>query len=145
MSEPDPRAAYAAMTQALISEHRSNRGQITHGPFAGRPVLLLATTGARSGQPRLAPLVYSRDGDRYVILASKGGAPTHPAWYHNLVANPLVTVEVGGETFRARASVTEGAERERLWEQHATRNPGFRDYQQRTTRVIPVIVLERLG
>ena len=145
MTESDPRAAYAAMTQALIAEHRSNKGQITHGPFAGRPVLLLTTTGARSGQPRLAPLVYSRDGDHYVILGSKGGAPTHPAWYHNLVAHPLVTVEVGGETFIGAGAGHGGTERERLWEQHATLNPGFRDYQQRTSRVIPVIVLERVG
>lgn len=144
MPEPDPRAAYAAMTQALISEHRSNQGQITHGPFAGRPVLLLTTTGAQSGQPRLAPLVYTRDGDDYVILGSKGGAPTHPAWYHNLVAHPVVTVEAAGETFEARARVTEGAEHLRLFEQHATRNPGFRDYQRRTSRVIPVVVLERI-
>jgi deazaflavin-dependent oxidoreductase (nitroreductase family) len=89
--------------------------------------------------------VYTRDGDQYVTLGSKGGAPTHPAWYHNLLANPIVTVEVGGETFEARARVTEGTERERLFEQHATTNPGFRDYQQRTSRVIPVIVLERVG
>jgi deazaflavin-dependent oxidoreductase (nitroreductase family) len=145
MPDTDPRAAYAAMTEALINEHRANKGQITSGPFAGRPVLLLTTTGAQSGQPRLAPLVYTRDGDQYVILGSKGGAPTHPAWYHNLLANPIVTAEVDGETFTARARVTEGAERERLFEQHATTNPGFRDYQQRTTRVIPVVVLERVG
>ena len=145
MPDTDPRAAYAAMTEALISEHRANKGQIMSGPFAGRPVLLLTTTGAKSGQPRLAPLVYTRDGDQYVILGSKGGAPTHPAWYHNLLANPVVTVEVDGETFTARARVTEGEERKRLFEQHATTNPGFRDYQQRTSRVIPVVVLERVG
>ena len=110
MTEPDPRAAFAAMTKALITEFRVNGGHVTSGPFAGRPVLLLTTTGAKSGQPRLAPVVYSRDGERFVIVASKGGAPTHPAWYHNLVANPVVTVEVGGETFEARARVTEGAE-----------------------------------
>ncbi|MGO9181063.1 MAG: nitroreductase family deazaflavin-dependent oxidoreductase [Candidatus Limnocylindrales bacterium] len=133
------------MTETLISEHRANKGQITSGPFAGRPVLLLTTTGAQSGQSRLAPLVYTRDGGQYVILGSKGGAPTHRAWYQNLLANPIVTVEVGGETFRARARVTEGAERERLFEQHATVNPGFRDYQQRTSRVIRVVVLERIG
>ena len=115
MTDPDPRAAFAAMTAALIEDFRAHAGKVTSGPFAGRPVLLLTTTGARSGQPRLAPLVYSRDGERYVILASKGGAPTHPAWYRNLVAHPLVTVEVGPETFRARARVTDGAERERLF------------------------------
>jgi deazaflavin-dependent oxidoreductase (nitroreductase family) len=143
--DTDPRAAYAAMTEALISEHRANKGQITSGPFAGRPVLLLTTTGAQSGQPRLAPLVYTRDGEHYVILGSKGGAPTHPAWYHNLLANPIVTVEADGETFTARARVTGGAERERLWAQHVAMNPNFAEYQQRTTRVIPVVVLERIG
>jgi deazaflavin-dependent oxidoreductase (nitroreductase family) len=89
--------------------------------------------------------VYSRDGDHYVIMASKGGAPTHPAWYHNLVAHPIVTVEVGAEKFEARASVAQGAERDRLFAQHAAINPGFNDYQKRTSRVIPVVVLERLG
>lgn len=144
MTETDPRGAFAAMTEALIVDFRAHGGQVTSGPFAGRPVLLLTTTGAQSGQPRLAPLVYTRDGDHYVILASKGGAPTHPAWYHNLTAHAIVTAEVGGETFEARARVTEGAERQRLWAQHATINPGFRDYQQRTTRIIPVVVLERV-
>ena len=144
MTDPDPRAAFAAMTAALIEDFRAHGGEVTRGPFAGRPVLLLTTTGARSGQPRLAPLVYSRDGERYVILASKGGAPTHPAWYRNLVADSLVTVEVGPETFRARARVTDGAERERLFAQHAADSPAFSDYQRRTTRVIPVVVLERV-
>ena len=145
MTEPDPRAAFAAMTAALIVDYRANGGQVTRGPFAGRPVLLLTTTGARSGLPRLAPLVYSRDGDGYVIVASKGGAPTHPGWYHNLLVNPVVTVEVGGETFEARARVTEGAERDRLFAQRAADSPNFAEYQKRTTRVIPVVVLARLG
>ena len=140
MPDTDPRAAYAAMTEALISEHRANKGQITSGPFAGRPVLLLTTTGAQSGQLRLAPLVYTRDGEHHVILGSKGGAPTHPAWYLNLLANPVVTVEVDGETFTARARVTEGEERERL----IALNPQFNDVQTRTSRVIPVVVLERM-
>ena len=145
MTEPDPRAAFAAMTKALITDFRANSGQVTSGPFAGRPVLLLTTRGAKSGQPRLAPVVYSRDGDYYVIVASKGGAPTHPAWYHNLLANPVVTVEVGGETFEGRARVTEGAERDRLFAQRAATNPNFAEYQKKTTRVIPVVVLECLG
>ena len=145
MTEPDPRAAFAAMTTALITDFRANGGEVTSGPFAGRPVLLLTTKGAKSGQPRLAPVVYSRDGDHYVVVASKGGSPTHPAWYHNLLANPIVTVEVGGETFEARAWVTEEAERDRLFEQRAATNPNFAEYQRRTTRVIPVVVLERLG
>jgi deazaflavin-dependent oxidoreductase (nitroreductase family) len=145
LTDTDPRAAFAAMTEALIVDHRAHHGQVTSGPFAGRPVLLLTTTGALSGQPRLAPLVFTRDGDHYVILGSKGGAPTHPAWYHNLLANPVVTLEVGGETFTARARVTEGAERERLWAQHVAINPNFAEYQTRTSRVIPVVVLERVG
>jgi len=145
MTDPDPRAAFAAMTKALITDFRANGGQVTSGPFAGRPVLLLTTTGARSGQPRLAPVVYSREGDLYVIVASKGGAPTHPGWYHNLLANPVVTVEVGGETFEARARVTESAERDRLFAQRVAQSPGFGEYQKKTTRVIPVAVLERLG
>jgi deazaflavin-dependent oxidoreductase (nitroreductase family) len=143
MSDPDPRAAFAATTAALIRDFRASGGQVTSGPFAGRSVLLLTTTGARSGQPRLAPLVYSREGKHYVVVASKGGAPSHPAWYHNLVANPVVTVEVDGETFQARARWTEGAERDRLFAQHAALNPNFAEYQRRTTRVIPVVVLER--
>ena len=145
MTDPDPRAAFAAMTKALIADFRANRGRVESGPFAGRPVLLLTTTGARSGQPRLAPLVYSRDGDRYVIVASKGGAPTHPAWYHNLLADPVATVEVGGETFEAQARVTEGAERDRLFSERVAASPNFAEYQHRTTRVIPVVVLERTG
>jgi len=145
MTGPDPRAAFAAMTAALITDFRANGGQVTSGPFAGRPVLLLTTTGAKSGQPRLAPLVYSRDGDHYVIVASKGGAPTHPAWYQNLLAHPTVTVEVGEGTFEARARVTEGAERDRLFAQRAADSPNFAEYQRRTTRVIPVVVLKRLG
>ncbi len=145
MSVPDPRAAFAAMTAALIEDFRAHRGTVTAGPFAGRQVLLLTTTGARSGAQRLAPLVYTRDGDRYVIVASKGGAPDHPAWYRNLLANPVATVEAGGETFRARATVIDGAERDRLYARHAAMHPSFTEYQQRTSRVIPVVVLERMG
>src|SRR5665213_2650276 len=92
MPDPDPRATFAAMTATLIADFRTNGGQVSNGPFAGRPVLLLTTTGARSGQPRLSPVVYSRDGADYVIVASKGGAPTHPGWYYNLVADPSVMV-----------------------------------------------------
>lgn len=140
----DPRADYAAFTRALIENHRANAGQITFGPFQGRPVLLLTTTGARSGEPRIAPLVFSRDGDRLVIMASKAGAPTNPAWFANLVANPIVTVEADGETYQARALVAEGAERDRLWAQHVAEHPGFAEYETRTDRVIPAIALERI-
>ncbi len=133
------------MTRALIVDFRAHDGSVTSGPFKGRPVLLLSTTGAKSGLPRLAPLVYTRDGDRYVVAASKGGSPSHPAWYHNLVANPVVTVEVGGETFAARASIAGGAERDRLYAAQAAVFPNFAGYQARTTRIIPVVLLERLG
>lgn len=145
MSRPDPRAAFAEMTRALIEDLRAHDGVVTAGPFLGRPVLLLTTTGAKTGRPRLVPLVYSRDGDHLVIVASKGGAPAHPAWYVNLEANPVVTVEAGGETFRARARVVAGAERERLYAAHAAIHPSFHDYRERTSRVIPVVVLERVS
>jgi deazaflavin-dependent oxidoreductase (nitroreductase family) len=108
-------------------------------------MLLLTTTGAKSGQPRTNPLVYTTDGDHMIIMASKGGAPTNPDWYHNVVANPVVTVEVGDEQFQARAAVAEGPERERLFSQMAAQMPGFADYQQKTTRQIPVVVLERMA
>lgn len=135
-----------AFNDDLIAHFRKNRGVITEGPFTGRDLLILTTTGAKSGQPRTHPLVYSRDGDRYVVIASKGGAPTHPSWYHNLRANPVVTVELGGETFRARAiPIAGGPERRRLYDQHAAINPGFKDYERKTTRVIPAILLDRLA
>jgi deazaflavin-dependent oxidoreductase (nitroreductase family) len=130
--------------QSLIEEFRANDGKVT-GVFAGRPLLLLTTTGAKSGQPRVSPLVYTTDGDRIVIIASKGGAPTNPDWYHNVLANPVVTVELPGETFQARATVIEGAERTRLYDAQAALMPGFAEYQQKTTRQIPVIVLERIS
>ncbi len=144
MTDTDPRAAYAAFTQALIADLRAHGGEITSGPFAGRPVLLLHTVGAKTGEPRIAPLVYSSDGGRLVIAASKSGAPEHPAWYANLVADPMVTVEAGGETFRARAVVTEGAERDRLWAAHVAQHPGFAEYEGKTDRVIPMVALERI-
>jgi deazaflavin-dependent oxidoreductase (nitroreductase family) len=130
--------------QALIAEFRANGGRILSGPFADRSLVLLTTSGARSGQPRTNPLAYTTDGDRLIVIASKAGAPTNPDWYHNLVANPLVTVERGTEQYQARAVVAEGAERERLFAQMAAQMPGFADYQQKTTRQIPVVVLERV-
>ena len=130
--------------QNLIDEFRANEGRVT-GVFAGRQVVLLTTTGAKSGKQHTAPLVYTTDGDNLVIIASKGGAPTNPAWYHNLVANPVVTVELPGQSFQARARVAEGPERERLYDAQAALMPAFAEYQQKTTRQIPVVVLERLG
>ena len=127
--------------QKMIEQYRATGGKVDF-PL---PLILLTTTGAKSGEPRTTPIAYSRDGDRIVILASKGGAPTHPDWYHNILANPIVTVELGAERFRARATpVTDEAEYERLYTQHATQMPGFAEYRKKTTRQIPVIVLERL-
>lgn len=127
----------------LIADFRAHGGKASGGPFLGRPLLLLTTIGAKSGESRTVPLVYTRDGDRYVIIASKGGAPTHPAWYHNLLAHPTVTLEVGEETFQADASVAEGAERRKLYDAQAAMMPAFADYELKTTRVIPVIKLTR--
>jgi deazaflavin-dependent oxidoreductase (nitroreductase family) len=128
--------------RAIIEEFRANAGKVG-GPFEGATVLLLTTTGAKTGRRGTTPLVYSKDGDRLVIAASKAGAPTNPAWYHNLVAHPTVTVEVGTDSYEARAAVTAGAERDRLYAQHAKLNPGFAEYQKNTTRVIPIVTLER--
>src|SRR6266545_4662283 len=129
--------------QQLISQFRANRGQIKEGMFAGAPILLLTTRGAKTGTTYTTPLAYTRDGDRLVVIASKGGAPTNPAWYHNLVANPVVTLEVGEEKFEARASVTGGEERDRLYDAQATLMPGFAEYQRKTTRRIPVVIFDR--
>jgi deazaflavin-dependent oxidoreductase (nitroreductase family) len=120
----------------LIEEYRATGGKVT-GQFAGRPLLLLTTVGAKSGRSRTVPLAYTTDGDRLVLIASKGGAPTNPGWYHNLRAKPEVTVELGEETFRARATVTEGQERERLFNQMAAEMPGFADYQRKTSDGCP--------
>lgn len=128
--------------KAIIEEFRANEGKVG-GAFAGRPLLLLHTTGAKTGQQRVNPLAYTRDGDRLVVIASKGGAPTHPDWYYNLLANSQVTVEVGTERFPARALVASEPERTRLFDQMVAESPGFADYQRKTTRVLPVIVLTR--
>ena len=128
----------------LIEDFRAH-GKVTQGPFLGRDVLLITTKGAKSGREKTNPLVFHRDGDKLVIVASKGGAPTNPAWYHNLKAHPVVTIELGGETFKARATVAKPeTERRRLYDQHSAINPGFKDYEKKTTRRIPVITLERV-
>jgi deazaflavin-dependent oxidoreductase (nitroreductase family) len=135
---------YEAFSQMLIADIRSHGGQVTSGPMAGRPLMILTTTGAKTGESRTAIVTVTRDGDRYVIAASKSGAPTNPAWFHNLRANPEVIVEYGGETFKARATVATGDERDRLWDQHARERPEFREYPKITDRVIPMILLDRL-
>ena len=127
---------------SIIKEFRGNAGKVG-GPFAGKTLLLVHTTGAKSGQKRINPVAYIPDGDRFVIIASKGGAPTNPDWYYNIVANPQVEVEVGTEQFTARASIAADPERTRLFNKMVEMMPGFAEYQKKTTRIIPVIVLMR--
>lgn len=136
-------STYGDFNRALVEDLRANGGKASGGPFKGRDVLILTTRGARSGETRTTPLVFSRDDGRIIIVASKGGAPTHPAWFHNLKAHPDVTVEMLGEKFKARANVIDGDDYERLYKQHADINPGFHEYRQKTSRKIPVVVLER--
>jgi len=126
----------------IIAEFHANGGKVG-GPFEGASLLLLTTTGAKSGQLRTTPLVYMPDGDRLIIFASKAGAPTNPDWYHNLVAHPQATIEVGTETLAVTAVVITGEERDQLYARQAQKNPGFAEYQTKTTRRIPVIALER--
>lgn len=130
--------------RAVIAEFRATGGNVG-GIFAGTPLMLLTTTGAKSRAPRTTPVCYTRDGERYVLLASKAGAPTNPAWYHNLLAHPRATVELGGETFEAVSSIATGEERDRLFAAQAALLPFFAEYQQKTRRRIPVVVLERLS
>ena len=130
--------------ERIIDEFRANGGKVG-GPFAGRPLLLLHTTGAKTGEDRVHPLAYLRAGENLLVFGTKGGAPTHPDWYRNLRANPSVTVEVGDEHFDASARVTNGEERDRLWQEAKQAIPPFADYEQRTDRQIPVIVLERVA
>ena len=126
----------------IIEEFRANEGRVG-GNFEGSPLLLLTTTGRRTGQRRVNPVMYLADGDRLLVFASKGGAPTNPDWYHNLVADPHVSVEVGNEQFDAQATVLAGEERDRLYAEQARRYPGFAEYQASTNRVIPVVALVR--
>ena len=130
--------------QAIIAEFRANGGKVG-GQFAGARLLLMTTTGARTGTRRTTPVMYNtEDGQRLLVFASKAGAPTNPDWYHNLVANPEVTVEVGAETYTARATVLTGEERDRLFRWNAEQNPGFAEYEAKTTRTIPVVALDRV-
>jgi deazaflavin-dependent oxidoreductase (nitroreductase family) len=130
--------------QQIIAEFRANGGQVG-GQFTGRTLLLLHTTGARTGQPRVNPVVYQVVGDRFAVFGSKGGGPTNPDWYHNLVANPRATVEVGTETFEVTARIAQGDERDRIWTRQKALYPVFAEYEQRTPRQIPVVVLERVS
>lgn len=128
----------------IIKEFRENDGKVG-GYFESTPLLLLHTIGAKSGLPHLNPVAYLADGEQFVIVASKAGAPTNPDWYHNIIANPKVSVEIGTEQFQARATVTSEPERTQLFEKMVAVNPGFAEYQRKTDRVIPVIRLTRLS
>lgn len=125
----------------IIEEFRTNEGRVG-GPFEKLPLLLLHTKGAKSGEERVNPLAYMRDGKGYVVFASKGGSPTNPDWYHNVVANPDVTVEVGTETLKARARVATDPERTELWTRQVASVPTFGEYEEKSGRKIPVIVIE---
>jgi deazaflavin-dependent oxidoreductase (nitroreductase family) len=126
----------------VIEEFRANAGKVG-GPFEGAPLLLLTSIGARSGNEHTTPVMYLPDGDRFVIFASKGGAPAHPDWFRNLSANPDATVEVGTDRFPVTAIITEGAERDALYARQVERFPQFGEYERKTERTIPVVALVR--
>jgi len=126
--------------RALIEEFRANEGHV-NGRFAGEPLLLLNSTGAKSGQVRTHPMLYLNDNGNYIVIASKGGAATHPDWYYNLTANPKAAIEVGNETIQVAAREATGVERDRYYAKQASRFPFFNEYQAETDRTIPVFVL----
>ena len=128
----------------IIEEFRANEGKVGD-PFDGAPLLLLHTVGARTGQPRVNPMMYRPVPGGYAVFATKGGAPTNPDWYHNLLAHPDVAAEIGRTTMKLCARVAEGAERDQIWAAQKAANPGFADYEEKTTRQIPVVILEPPG
>jgi deazaflavin-dependent oxidoreductase (nitroreductase family) len=130
-----------AFTRGLIEDMRAHGGKVTSGPMAGQPLLVLTTTGAKTGDPRIAVLTWTRDGDAYVVAGSKAGAPTNPLWLYNLRATPDVTVEAEGRTFKARAKEATGADRDRLWTRHVEALPHFGEYPEKSGRVIPMVRL----
>ncbi len=133
-----------ALNEQVVTAFRENDGILTEGPFKDSQIVLLHHVGAKSGIERINPLAYTLDGDDVVIIASKGGTPENPAWYHNLVANPKTTIELGPDTINVTAQpLTEGAERDRLFKQMADQYENFWDYQKSTDRTIPVVVLHR--
>ncbi len=138
----DPVAQMIDYNNKVIKEFRENGGEVT-GRFAGAPLLLLTTTGAKSGEKRTTPLAFSSDGDDIIIIASYAGNPKHPAWFLNMRANPEVTIELPNETFTTNAVIPEGDERQRLFDQQAAKMPAFKEYQAKTSRQIPVIVISR--
>jgi deazaflavin-dependent oxidoreductase (nitroreductase family) len=127
----------------IVDEFRANGGKVA--AFEGRPLLLLHSTGAKSGDLYVNPLVYQPLGDDFAVFGSKAGAPVNPGWYHNLIANPDTVVEFGTETIPVRARVAEGDERDRIWEEQKRVNPNFAEYEEKTTRPIPVVILERVA
>jgi deazaflavin-dependent oxidoreductase (nitroreductase family) len=129
----------------LINTLRQNHGEVPEGPMAGRPLLVLTTKGAKTGQPRESVLTFTRDDGRYVVCATAGGSPTTPSWYYNLLSNPAVQVEAKGEVFTATASVAPSGERERLWERHVAERPEFAEYPEKSGRTIPVVTLQRIA
>jgi deazaflavin-dependent oxidoreductase (nitroreductase family) len=134
---------YENWNQKIIDEFRATGGQVG-GQFAGAPLLLLSTTGAKTGRKHTTPVMYLADGGRSYVFASKAGAPTDPDWYRNLVSHPRATVEVASETFEVDAEVVTSTERDRLYAIQSERYPGFAEYQEKTTRVIPVVLLQRV-
>jgi deazaflavin-dependent oxidoreductase (nitroreductase family) len=126
---------------AIIAEFRANGGRVG-GPFEGAPLLLLHTLGAKSGKERVNPVMYRKVGDNYAVFASKAGAPTNPDWYHNLQANPAVRAEIGTEAIPLTARVASDEERDPIWTAQKADYPGFADYETKTTRKIPVVILE---
>ncbi len=128
----------------LIADLRANGGRPSSGPLAGHPLLVMLSTGAKSGKPRRAILTYTRDGGDYIVAGTKSGAPTDPAWVGNIRANDRVILEVANETFPASAAIVESSERDRLWDRHVAELPWFAAYPQQSGRVIPVIRLSRL-
>ncbi len=149
MTETRPAETWNNVNRDVVRQFRSDNGTISSGMFKGARLLLLTTTGAKSGKERINPLAYTRDGDNYVVIASKGGSPTHPDWYHNILANPEVGVEVatrsGVHQFRAHARIAEGDERQRLYDAQAAVMPNFAEYQKKTEREIPAVVLGPRG
>jgi deazaflavin-dependent oxidoreductase (nitroreductase family) len=133
---------YNDWNQKIIEEFRANEGRVG-GQFEGAPVLLLTTTGARSGRRHTTPVMYQAAGATLYVFASKAGAPTNPDWYHNLVANPTTTVEVGTDSYEATAAPLAGEERDRIYAEQVARYPGFGEYQEKTTRIIPVVEITR--
>jgi len=128
--------------EKIIAEFRANEGRVG-GNFEGAPLLLLHSTGARTGEERVNPMMYQPVGDSFAVFASKAGADTNPDWFHNLKANPEARIEVGTETLDVRARVLDAEEREPIWEEQKARYPGFADYEAKTDRIIPVVMLDR--